>query len=76
MFFSKTSDCSKILCGISHNLFEKSHNSDEFDMIDVAGILRETTRQDELFDYVDEHDYLKERVRDYEYEKDNFELSM
>lgn len=72
MFFLRQVIIQKYYLKVSHNLFEKSHNSDEFDMIDVAGILRETTRQDELFDYVDEHDYLKERVRDYEYEKDNF----
>ena len=37
-----------------------------------------TTKQDELFDYVNAPDYLKERVRDYdeyEYEKDDFDLS-
>ena len=34
-----------------------------------------TTKQDELFDYVDALDYLKERVIDYdEYEKTDFDL--
>ncbi len=47
-------------------------------MIDVAGISRGTTKQDELFDYVDAPEYLKERVKDYdeyEYDKDDFDLS-
>lgn len=50
-------------------------------MIDVAGITRGTTKQDELFGYVEAPDYLKEGVRhydDYEYEKgkDDFEISL
>ena len=57
------------------------YNEEEFDMNDVVGISRGTTKQDELFDYVDAPSYLKERVRDYddyEYEKDkdDFELGM
>ena len=47
-------------------------------MGDVVKISKGTTKQDELFDYVDAPDYLKERVRDYdeyEYEKDDFDLS-
>ena len=58
------------------------YDNNEFEMIDVAGISRGTTKQDELFDYVDAPDYLKEKVRDYddyEYEekdKDDFEMSM
>ena len=57
------------------------YDNNEFEMIDVAGISRGTTKQDELFDYVDAPDYLKERVRDYddyeyEKEKDDFEMSM
>ena len=37
-------------------------------------ISKGTTKQDELFDYVNAPDYYKERVRDYdEYEKDDFE---
>ena len=53
------------------------YNEEEFDMGDVVKISRGTTKQDELFDYVDAPDYLKERVRDYddyEYEKDDFDL--
>lgn len=57
------------------------YDNNEFEMIDVAGISRGTTKQDELFDYVDAPDYLKERVRDYddykyEKDKDDFELGM
>ena len=45
-------------------------------MIDVVGISRGTTKQDELFEYVDAPDYLKEKVRDYcEYDKDYFDIS-
>ncbi len=50
-------------------------------MEDIVNISKGKTKQDELFDYVDAPDYLKERIRDYndyEYEKDkdDFELSM
>ena len=47
-------------------------------MEDVVKISRGTTKQDELFDYVEAPHYLKERVRDYdeyEYEKDDFDMS-
>lgn len=53
------------------------YNEDEFDMGDVVKISKGTTKQDELFDYVDAPDYLKERVRDYDefdYDKDDFEI--
>ena len=47
---------------------ERNHCYDnrEFDMNDVIGISRGTTKQDELFDYVDAPDYYKERVRTYD----------
>ena len=57
------------------------YNNEDFDMGDVVKISRGTTKQDELFDYVDAPDYLKERVRGVdEYEKDydksdDFDLS-
>lgn len=35
-------------------------------MHDVIGILRGTTKQDELYDYVDAPDYYKVRVKNYE----------
>ena len=47
-------------------------------MGDVVRISKGTTKQDELFDYVEAPDYCKERVRDYdegEYDKDDFDLS-
>lgn len=47
-------------------------------MGDVVRISKGTTKQDELFDYVDVPDYYKERVRDYDedgYDKDDFDLS-
>ena len=54
------------------------YDEEEFDMEDVVKISRGTTKQDELFDYVEAPHYLKERVRDYdeyEYEKDDFDMS-
>ena len=48
-------------------------------MNDVVRISRGTTKQDELFDYVEAPDYLKSRVKNYdEYEKDrnDFEISL
>ncbi len=55
------------------------YDNREFDMNDVVGISRGTTKQDELFDYVDAPNYYKERVRDYdedEYDKDDFEMTL
>ena len=57
------------------------YNEEEFDMGDVVNISRGTTKQDELFDYVDAPDYYKERVKSSEEfkkekEKDDFEISM
>lgn len=55
------------------------YDEQEFDMNDVVGISRGTTKQDELFDYVEAPDCLKSRVKDYdEYEKDkdDFEMSL
>ena len=50
------------------------YDNSEFDIGDVVRISKGTTKQDELFDYVNAPDYYKERVRDYdEYEKDDFE---
>ena len=54
------------------------YGNSEFDMGDVVRISKGTTKQDELFDYVDAPDYYKERVRDYDedgYDKDDFDLS-
>ena len=55
------------------------YDKEEFDTNDVIGISRGTTKQDELFDYVDAPSYYKERVRDYdeiEYDKDDFDMSL
>ena len=52
-----------------------------FDMNDVIKISRGTTKQDELFEYVEAPDYLKTRVKDIDefdrnYDKsDDFDLS-
>ncbi len=57
---------------------KECYDNSEFDMRDVVKISKGTTKQDELFDYVDAPDYLKERVRDYDeydYNKDDFDLS-
>ena len=54
------------------------YDNSEFDMGDVVRISKGTTKQDELFDYVEAPDYYKERVRDYDeydYDKDDFDLS-
>lgn len=55
------------------------YDNSEFDMGDVIRISKGTTKQDELFEYVEAPDYYKERVRDYdedEYDKDDFEMSL
>ena len=53
------------------------YDENEFDMNDVVRISRGTTKQDELFDYVESPDYLKSRVKDYsEYRKDKDDNDM
>ena len=49
------------------------YDNSEFDMGDVIKISKGTTKQDELFEYVEAPDYYKERVRDYD--KDDFDFS-
>ena len=54
------------------------YDNSEFDMGDVIRISKGTTKQDELFEYVEAPDYYKERVKDYDeydYDKDDFDLS-
>ena len=65
------------------DVIKECYDDSEFDMSNVVGVSRGTTKQDELFDYVNAPDYLKERVRnydDYEYEEkdkdDDFELGL
>lgn len=63
----------------TYDAIKDCYDNRKFDMNDVIGISRGTTKQDELFDYLDAHDYYKKRVKDYdedEYDKDDFELSM
>lgn len=55
------------------------YDENEFDMNDVVSISRGTTKQDELFEYVDAPNYLKSRVKNYdEYEnnKDDYEMCL
>ena len=48
------------------------YDNNDFDMNDVIKISKGTTKQYELFDYVDAPDYLKTRVKDYDdFDKDN-----
>ena len=48
------------------------YDEKEFDMNDVVSISRGTTKQYELFEYVEAPDYLKSRVKYYDnYEKNN-----
>ena len=57
------------------------YDNNDFDMNDVIKISRGTTKQDELFEYVEAPDYLKTRVKDIDefdrnYDKsDDFDLS-
>ena len=53
------------------------YDNSEFDMGDVVRISKGTTKQDELFNYVEAPDYYKERVREYdEYNKEDFDMSL
>ena len=72
--------CSR--CKDSHDVtadvVKDCYDNSEFDMGDVIKISKGTTKQDELFEYVDAPDYYKERVRDYDeydYDKDDFDLN-
>ena len=52
------------------------YDNSEFDMGDVVRISKGTTKQDELFDYVEAPDYYKERVRDYDDDDDEYEFDL
>lgn len=53
-------------------IVKECYDENEFDMSDVVSISRGTTKQDELFEYVEAPDYLKSRVKYYDnYEKNN-----
>jgi len=54
------------------------YNNDLINDKDIFNISKGTTKQDELFEYVEAPDYYKERVRDYDeydYDKDDYDLS-
>ena len=58
-------------------IVKECYDNEDFEMMDVVHISRGTTRQEELFDYVNAPDYLKEKVPSNQYiekEKDDFEL--
>lgn len=63
----------------STEIVKECYDENEFDMNDVVRIPRGTTKQDELFEYVEAPDYLKSRIKDYDkYEKDksDYEISL
>ena len=55
------------------NIVKEYYNNEDFEMIDVVHISRGTTKQEELFDYVNAPDYYKESMT--HYEKDDHDLS-
>ena len=63
----------------STEIVKACYDENEFDVGDVVRISRGTTKQDELFEYVEAPDYLKSRIKDYDsYEKNknDFEISL
>ena len=48
---------------------KECYDENEFDMNDVVGISRGTTKQDDLFEYVEAPDYLKSKIKDYDNHK-------
>ena len=55
------------------NIVKECYNNEDFEMMDVVHISRGTTKQEELFDYVNAPDYYKENMN--HYEKDDYDLS-
>ncbi|KWW27477.1 MAG: Uncharacterized protein AUK63_2266, partial [bacterium P3] len=55
------------------SIVKECYNNEDFEMIDVVHISRGTTKQEELFDYVNAPDYYKESMT--HYEKVNSDLS-
>ena len=55
------------------NIVKEYYNNEDFEMIDVVHISRGTTKQEELFDYVNAPDYYKKSMT--HYEKDDPDLS-
>lgn len=63
----------------STEIVKECYDENEFDMNDVVRISRGTTKQDELFEYVEAPDYYKKRIRNYvkdDYDIDDFDLSI
>ena len=61
---------------ITTEIKDYSDNND-FDMNDVVKISRGTTKEDELFDYVEAPSYLKSSKKFYnDKDKDDYEISM
>ena len=61
---------------VATNEIKDYYNNQDFDMNDVIKISRGTTKQDELFDYVNALSYLKTNKKFNEKEKDDYEISM
>lgn len=60
-------------------IVQECYDEKEFDMNDVVSISRGTTKQDELFEYIEAPDYLKSRIKNYdksEKAKDDYEISL
>lgn len=60
-------------------IVKECYDENEFDMSDVVSISRGTTKQDELFEYVEAPDYLKSRIKDYDNhkkDKNDFEMEI
>lgn len=61
-------------------MVKNCYDKEEFNMNTVVGISRGTTKEDELFDYVEAPDYLKSRKKsydiDYNNDKDDFEIGL
>ena len=55
------------------NIIKECYSNEDFEMMDVVHISRGTTKQEELFDYVNAPDYFKEDMN--HYEKEDYDLS-
>jgi len=58
----------------SSNIVKECYDNEDFEMMDVVHISRGTTKQEELFDYVNAPDYYKEDMN--HYDKDDYDLSL
>ena len=55
-------------------IVKECYDNEDFEMMDVVHISRGTTKQEELFDYVNAPDYYKEDMN--HYDKDDYDLSL